>query len=311
MQITNNYNLPAPLVSAIVNDTYEKVGDISVTRLISAPRKHQLENRHDAEITQDVTDFLWSLLGQSVHEIFRRTGSIAAGYLVEKRLSAKVSDWIISGQLDLVTPEGILQDWKVTSVWSFLLGDKPDWEAQLNCYAWLLGKGNWITPKGLQIVGILRDWQQSKAGYNVPSEGESMIKIGDCQPGYPPVPFVIKDIPLWSKEVQQRYVEKRVAIHQFAANTPDDELPECTDEERWARSTTWAVKKKGNKKAARVLASEAEAVTWIAGAKGFEIEERPGRNIRCEKYCAAAPFCNQWKAMSAPSVAPEDADIPF
>lgn len=296
MQITNNYDLPAPLVSAIINDTYEKVGDISVTRLIGAPRKHQLEARHDAEVTQDATDFLWSLLGQCVHQIFERADPDS--FLAEVRLTAKVNGWLVSGKPDLLTAEGIIQDWKVTSVYSFLLGDKPEWEAQLNCYAWLFeqnrDKHN-VDIKGLQIVGILRDHLKSKANDS----------------NYPEVAFLSKDIPLWSKAARQRYVEERVAIHQFAVDAPDDELPECTDEERWARPTTWAVKKKGNKKAARVLTSEAEAVTWIAGASGFEIEERPGRNIRCAEYCAAAPFCNQWKAMSAPSVAPEDADIPF
>lgn len=294
MKITNNYDLPAPLVSAIVNDTYEKVGDISVTRLIGAPRKHQLETRHDAEVTQDATDFLWSLLGQSVHEIFRRAEDITPGYLVEKRLTATVGDWAISGQPDLLTPDRTLQDWKITSVYSFLLGDKPDWEAQLNCYAWLLQENDYKV-NALQIVGILRDWMQSKAN----------------ESNYPPVPFLLKDIPLWSKEAQQRYVEERVAIHQLAANTPDDELPECTDEERWARPTTWAVKKKGNKKATRVLENEAGAIAWIAGGKGFVIEKRPGRNIRCEEYCAAAPFCNQFKALGEPTVAPEGDDIPF
>ena len=292
MQITNNYDLPAPLVSAIVNDAYEKVGDISVTRLIGAPRKHQLETRHDVEIVGDATDFMWSLFGQSVHEIFKR--STAEGYVTEKRLTATVGGWAISGQPDLLTPDGIIQDWKITSVYSFLLGDKPEWEAQLNCYAWLYSQAG-VDVKRLQVVGILRDWMKSKAN------------AGD----YPPVPFVLKDIPLWSKAVRQRYVEERVAIHQVAVDTPDDELPECTDEERWARPTTWAVKKKGNKKAARVLTSEAEAVTWIAGASGFEIEKRPGRNIRCEEYCAAMPFCNQFKALSESTVAPEDADIPL
>ena len=296
MQITNNYDLPAPLVSAIVNDTYEKVGDISVTRLIGAPRKHQLENRHDAEVIQDATDFLWSLLGQSVHQIFERADP--NGYLAETRLMAKVGGWVVSGKPDLLTAEGIIQDWKITSVYSFLLGDKPEWEAQLNCYAWLFDQNRdqySVDIKGLQIVGILRDWMKSKAG-----EGD-----------YPPVPFLLKDIPLWSKETQQRYVEKRVAIHQLAVDAPDDELPECTDEERWARPTTWAVKKKGNKKATRVLENEAVAIAWIAGGEGFVIEKRPGRNIRCEEYCVAMPFCNQFKALSEPTVAPEDADIPI
>src|SRR3990167_1487536 len=197
MQITNQYDLPAPLVSAIVNDTYRDTGDISVTRLIGPPRKHQLELRHDAGIITDATDYLWTLLGQTVHEIFRRAD--VKGYEVEKRLTAKVGNWTLSGQPDLLTPEHVLQDWKVTSVWSFLLGDKPEWEAQLNCYAWLYGQQG-VAVRGLEVVAILRDWQNSKAG-----EG-----------GYPSVPFIVKPIELWQPRTQQRYIEERVTLHQFA-----------------------------------------------------------------------------------------------
>ena len=53
---SNKFNLPQPLVSAVQRDPYQKAGDISVTSLIKAPRMRILEDRHDSEITIDVSD---------------------------------------------------------------------------------------------------------------------------------------------------------------------------------------------------------------------------------------------------------------
>lgn len=68
----------------------------------------------------------------------------------------------------------------------------------------------------------------------------------------------------------------------------------CTDEERWARPTTWAVMKGRGKKAVRVFNDEETARKYI-GAKGdqseYRIEERPGQYIRCEGYCPVRAFC--------------------
>ena len=78
----------------------------------------------------------------------------------------------------------------------------------------------------------------------------------------------------------------------------DDDLPFCTDEERWQRPSKFAVGKKKTKRALRVLDSHEEAEDWmVTTGKGEYIEERPGQAIRCENYCDVAPFCNQWKEM--------------
>ena len=103
MNLTNKYNLPKPLVSAIKNDPYKQVGDISVTSLISAPRRRQLEIRHQEEITEDASDRIWMLLGTSVHAILERADT--TDHLAEERLTAKVLGWTVSGQPDLLGPQ--------------------------------------------------------------------------------------------------------------------------------------------------------------------------------------------------------------
>ena len=45
----------------------------------------------------------------------------------------------------------------------------------------------------------------------------------------------------------------------------ENDLGLCTDEERWKKNDTWAVKKKGQKRALRVLNSEEEAKNILLG----------------------------------------------
>ena len=281
MKLTNIYGLPDPIVRAVSNDTYRKVGDISVTGLIKSPRKVLLEARHDAEISEDVSERIWILLGQSVHAVLERATS--EHHLSEEKLKAEVLGWTVSGQVDLLEGDMTLSDYKVTSVFSYLLGDKPEWGVQLNCYAWLYRKQG-FKPKKLQIVAILRDWISSRAG----------------QGDYPEAPIVVIPIKEWTDEGCQKYVEERVALHKSCLEIGDNDLPECTPQEMWERETTYAVKKCRAKRAVSGGAgfkSMAEAKVFINNnGAGLEIEERPGSRPKCERFCNAAPWCNQFKS---------------
>jgi len=175
--------------------------------------------------------------------------------------------------------EYVLSDYKITSVFSFLLGDKPEWEQQLNIYAWLYRKIGFQVKK-LQIVAILRDWQSSKAG----------------EEGYPPAAAVTIDVPLWGEKEQQAFVEDRVRLHQAK------DKAECSAKERWERPTTYAVRKVGNVRAKRVFRDKAEADAFLAeSGKGFEIEERPGEQVRCSRFCTVSKWCDQAKALGVQS----------
>jgi len=85
--------------------------------------------------------------------------------LVEQRFFAEIDGWHVSGAIDLqvVDPDGIhIKDYKTTSVWA-VMNDKPEWEQQLNIYAWLVQKNKQVPIKSLQIVGILKDWSKREA----------------------------------------------------------------------------------------------------------------------------------------------------
>ncbi len=272
MKITNNWQLPHPLFQALENDTYRQVGDISVTGLIRPPLMRQLEKRHADEIVYDATENVWSLLGRAVHYIIQNHGD--NNRFAEERLTANVLGWQVSGQTDLFDEDEIITDYKVTSVYAFLLGDKPDWEAQLNLYAQLWRKHG-FEPKGLRIVAILRDWMMRKANEN----------------GYPGVQVLNVEIPMWQPEDAERYLIERVNLHQAAEGLNVADIPLCTAEERWERPVTWAVKKPVNKRAFRVFDTYDEAVRCCAANAGMIIEERKGECVRCAHVCRAAAFC--------------------
>ncbi len=280
---TNRHNLPESLVNAIQQKTYVREGHISATGLIRPPQMACLEELHREEITTDVSERVFAVLGEAVHVVLDRAGADNA--LQEERLSIEVGGWTVTGKPDLYCGGGLLLDYKVTSCWSFILGDKPEWEAQLNIYA-ALYRENEFSVKQLQIVSLLRDWIRRRAS----------------EPDYPDAQSLTKEIPLWSHQQAMAYIGQRVALHKQARG--EGVYPECTDQERWAKPERWAVKKKGNKRATRLFKTESEASVWAQSLNKtkegvYLVEHRPGESVRCEQgYCKAAPWCEQWQKLS-------------
>lgn len=279
---TNKYNLPQPLVRAIRNDTYPQMGGktISVTSLLKPAQARALEKLHDAEIKTDVADHIYRLLGQSCHAVLEKAKG--PGDISEVRYTTEFEGWTISGQVDLIEADGTLSDLKVTSCYSFLLGEKPEWSAQVNTYAWL-ARRNGVEVKKMQIVAILRDWQSSKAG---PDE-----------PDYPLAPSLTMPIEMWPDEKVEALVRERLSLHVKAQESPV--LAPCRPLERWERPEKFAVMQKGKKRAMRLLTSYGEAGEFIknTGLPNLEIDHRPAVNRRCESFCMAAPWCEQRKAL--------------
>jgi hypothetical protein len=291
--ITNNANLPESVVRAVSLDEYDyqAAGDISASALPKSPRQLWLERRHKHEILEDAADLIWRMIGNIGHKIAERAAH--PNSLVEERLSTTVLGWVLTGKCDLLYEQdgyGI-DDFKFTSVWA-VKDEKPEWTAQLNTYAWL-AKQHGFDIKRLRIIAILRDWSKLKAAR---------------EQDYPPVGVVVREVPLWSAEKQRQYIWDRVAQHQDAANYEDDYMVYCTDEERWAKPDTWAVKKKGAKRALRVTENEADAV-FVASSRtdAVYIEHRPGnKTVRCDHYCDVKNFCSQWKSLK--SAAPAESE---
>ena len=296
MELTNISNLPKAIERAVNNDPYDSSGsDISTTRLIAPPRIRVLEQRNFDLIKEDVSDRIFSLLGQSVHHIIERAKLKVD--ISERRLFYKddaiTNGWILSGQFDYLTRDGNLIDFKVTSAWaalSALTNGKDEWENQLNVLDFLCRKNQKdltkykkeIKVKSLSIMAILRDW--------------SKLKVMQSD-NYPRKQVVMIPVRRWSEEEQEIYVKARIKLHQDAEQSK--ELPMCTAKERWRKEDSYAVMKDNRKTAWRLFATKEEAIQFIFSqkmieGKGCNIVFRKGEDVRCQHYCRVNEFCSHF-----------------
>jgi hypothetical protein len=283
MKYTNKNNLPDPVVKALTSyDNSEVVQGLRVTTLIDSPRISQLRKQHSNQLTEDVSDMVWKVMGTAIHEIFEKAASNA--YVSEQRLEHEIDGTIISGAIDYqfeTDGEVDLKDYKSTSTYSITKGDKPEWENQLNVYAYLIRHAKRLKVRSASVVAVLRDWRRADAE-----------RRGD----YPQAPIAEVPINLWSDKEQDAYVKERVRLHRVAELEKDFELPECSPEEQWERAGSWAVHKGKNKRALKLFDNKAEAQAFAGQSSDRSVIERPATLTRCENnYCRVADFCNQWR----------------
>jgi len=281
MKVTNKHNVPETLMTLATREYYSKgASQYSVTELMSPPRIRRLRDKYIDKIEQDVSDMLWSLLGSALHVVMER--SITEGYIMEERLFVNVDDVTISGQIDLQkeTPDGYeIIDYKFTSAWA-VMQDKIEWEQQLNVYKWLVENTTHRKVSKLQICALIRDFSRHER-----------------KEGYPSAPVHMVDIPMWSHEKAQKYVEERLSMHREAKMHADfgEDLQPCSDEERWQRETIYAVKREGRKTAIKLFKSIEEANELAEKEKGY-VETRKGEPVRCTgNYCGVAQWCDQYQ----------------
>lgn len=287
MKITNKFNVPETLLSLAQRDFYTKgKADYSVTEIISPPRIQRLRKKHWQDIEQDVSDMLWMLLGTALHVVAER--SVVEGHTNEERIIVDMDGVLLSGAIDLQRDDedGItIYDYKFTSAWA-LMNDKPEWEQQQNIYRYLIERAKGKPVKGLKICALIRDWSRRDA---------------QNKPDYPQAPIQVVDIPMWTMERTKQFIWERIEAHRDSKVRADwdEELPLCTEEDRWMRDTKYALKKEGRKTAIRVFDTEEEAKAVLKDMpekeKGF-IEIRKGESVRCTgNFCGVAQFCSQYQ----------------
>lgn len=306
MIFQNKFNLPAPLVTALTGELYDLKNPpenvISVTGIIKPPKQKVLEARHDAEIEVDVSERLWMLMGTACHYVAEQS----AGYehITEKRWfmdcattnTYELEDgqeitsaiWYdphtiyVSGKLDIYDPtEKKLSDYKITSVWSWIIEKcmKKEHDAQLQINALALRQLGHSVEK-VSILMLFRDWSKSRSKQD-----------------YPDLEVPMKEIfaPLWNDKEIMEYIDGRVRLHYEARRKTDDEIPACSPEERWAKETKYAVMKVGKKRAERVYDRKPEPDFMVQNHPGCVVVERPGTDTKCQEYCSCNLWCNYWK----------------
>jgi hypothetical protein len=282
MKITNTFNLPQPFVDLVSEDSYSKgESDITTTGLAQPPKIAELWRRHAEDITMDCSEKVWTMLGNANHWVLEQIAKRnPERYVAEQRFYLDVGGVKLGGQIDLFDRETeTLWDYKVSSVYKAMTDDIMDWTRQANVNK-LLCEHNGIYPKKLAVLLVMKDWKR---------------KDSEIKADYPKCAIKEIPIPVWKPEETFAYIKSRIALHNAAKLVEkEDDIPVCTEDERWAKPTTYAVlKEKGAKRAVNggLYESEPEALLH-AQRIGGAVEVRAGSNARCENYCQVRKWCN-------------------
>ena len=305
MIITNTHGLSAAWVrwAERFKTHYDRVGWRSITDLIKPPQIVMLERRHEAEIETDIMDLRHAMLGDAMHAQLQENAPLAA--ITEQRYIITIAGKEISFKPDIgesIELENdrqgvVLEDYKICKAYA-VKNVKMDWHHQLNAYAYGFRKRN-IDVVKLGIWAFLKDWDWLEA---------------QKDQRYPQTGIVHLDVPMMGTQQILSYLEGRIQIHLQADEAADDDLPECTMEERWAEPDRFAVKKQGGKVALpnATFLTRSQAEAYVKDRKGNEpefqedIEFRPGLSKRCIgsgdfKGCPVRNWCRQWRESINPA----------
>ncbi len=303
--------MPDILYKAILkqHETYDKGNsDLTVTELIKPPWQAALQRKHHDEVTEDADSRIWSLFGSAIHSFIENSSDDQG--TAETRYFIKRMGKTISGQIDYKEYRNIgddlwhtIYDWKVTSAWSALNNPKgkQEWHDQLNLLKLLhdnqqnpmkmLTVARRITD--LVVVAFYRDW--------------SLNSYRNDPAKYPQQPYQLIGIPIWSSLKAEKFLLKRIELNieaDFNVRSGHTAIESwiCSEEERWHKPDSWAIKKHGNKKATKLFDTEEEALIWKdmndESRKKYGIEFRPGEDTRCMSYCNVNTFCPYFKQLT-------------
>ena len=286
MIIENKLELPDALVNAMGVEKHNEEGCVSATTLLQGVKEILLTDRHWDEITIDVSDNLWALGGTAIHALLEKE---SPNTFTEEKFWSKIGEWNVTGRVDCYDmAKEIIYDYKYTSVWKVKSKNFKDWERQGKIYAWLL-KQKGLNVKECRFIALLRDW----------SETESQRKKD-----YPNCQIYVHKFEISEEDLveTEKFIKDKLEQLSAFINTPDDNIPCCSEEERWMEKPKWAVMKEGRKSAINggicETKEEADRMVKELGDKHY-VEERKGKNKKCERYCHCKEFCSFYKELLA------------
>ena len=315
MPITNNHGVSLALAVWLVNDDYDYNGAehyISVTALMRPLRQIILPSRLDQSKREvDVVDLASRAMGNSLHDSIEKAwvknhyrNLMKLGYpedvikrvlinptpeelaaakdpipvYIEQRALRKLGKWTVGGKFDMVA-EGIVQDNKSTSAWTWVYGGRDsDHALQGSCYKWL--NPDKITEDFIRINYIFTDWAKAN--------------LGNAK--YPRHRVDSKDIPLLDVTETEAWMTQKISLVEKYMDAPEKEIPECSSEELWMSDPEYKYYADPAKTAGRSTKNfdnlaEARAFMATKAGKGV-IKTIPGEPKRCG-YCDAFDACSQ------------------
>jgi hypothetical protein len=318
MAFSNVTNIPLPLAVWLATDGYDfRRGErkaISATALLQSPRRILLGERLDAgsRMQIDVADLIASRLGHSIHDGIERawrenhrSAMKALGYpenlinrvtinpdpgqlspdaipvYLEQRVERELLGYTITGKFDMIL-EGVVNDFKSTSVYSYISGSKDKlYQLQGSIYRWL--NPDKATADHMAINFVFTDWAKAEARRN---------------PNYPQSRVQARRIELLSLVETEAWIRRRLRLLEAHAELPEPQLPRCTDEELWRSDPVWkfyldpAKAQDPKARSSRNFDNAVEAFAHRAEKGRGVVVEVPGQPRACQ-YCAAFPICSQ------------------
>jgi hypothetical protein len=270
-------------------------GDYSVTTLLKPPRVVHLEKRHGHEVERPLESLIAAFMGTGVHSMFEENLKLKSimdpRYDIERTITDKIADRVVSGRFDALWDGKHLYDFKTCKTWKKVFDpDMVEWHQQLNIYAHML-RNRGLDIQTINIIAIYMDWSK-------------MMSLRNA--AYPQTPVVEYRLNCWSDDVAKAYLLERLNLMKSCEEISDEALPECTTEERWMRhdngqpcvyaimtkpESTRALKVCNTLDEAREFASTSKTI--VPGVSFVEV--RYAQAKRCEDYCAVNSFCTQYK----------------
>lgn len=311
---SNNSNITLSTAVWLATDDYDHNDQvISVTTLIKPIKQTILSARvvQEEAPKQDLLSKLSSRIGTAIHDSIERTwldpnkvkvAMTNLGYskriidailvnpdpdkvpegaypvYLEQRATKTICGKVVSGKFDAVF-DGTLEDIKSTKVYSYVKGAKVnDYILQGSMYRWLNPKI--ITDDVIRINYIFTDYSPANS----------------YQQGYPAAAHISETYPLMPVPQTEQWVRNRINTIINLWDSPESELPPCTDEDLWRDTPVWKYYKKGKAnqaKATKNFATKMEAHAHLA-QESFqgEIVEVAGEVKAC-KWCPAFTVCQQ------------------
>jgi len=351
----NQWGLPLPIALALQVDDYERLQNslrkklnapmFSVTTLINPPQISALYSKYGKTLELDVITRTHATAGQGIDNQMDRADVPGITYshlrFVTGLAHPTVGPVYVSFSPDLVYERKYedqergfrLVDLKDTKWMALKLSNmeiKPEWKWQLKCYRHLLRHENTylctydkrtkaydlhrFSPLDITrttLAARLKDW----------SKWEAYTKGGIHQ-GYPPCDWVHIDCELHKGNQQSEdahvldFLNTRIALHHQALGKNDDELPQCSESERWAKKSCWAAVFSDGKTKGRAapkggdFASKTQCEDFIRAGQAKKNPRamhpvyRPGAQTRCEDWCDVSAVCQQYKKI-------RETQIPF
>lgn len=308
--INNITDIPLGLAVWLVNDTYDAVNKsnyISVTSLMK-PIRQIILGKRVVKGDSDLTDYIASAMGTAIHDSIEKAWTTnyqanlaKLGYplsfinrvainptvvtdrmipvYLEQRTIKQINGYSVGGKFDLIL-DGVLHDHKSTTTYTWIAGDRDkEYQLQGSIYRWLNQEK--VVEDFIRIQFIFTDWSKVQALAN---------------PKYPKQRILYKDIPLLSIKETEQWVTQRLNQLSKCKELPENELPECTNEELWRGKTVYKYymdTTKTSGRSTRTFDTAAEAYKYLAecGGKGHVLAVL-GTPKRCD-YCAAFSVCSQ------------------